>query len=70
MSDGPSGFSINEQIACVAREVRMREMLYPKYVQAERMAQATADRQLGCMKAVLRTLEAMINAPPQPIPKP
>lgn len=39
----------------------MREMLYPKYVRADRMRQAVADRQLGCMKAVLRTLEALIN---------
>ena len=61
--DGPSGYSISEQIACVAREVRMREVLYPKWVLAERMAQATADRQLNCMKAVLRTLEAMIGKP-------
>jgi hypothetical protein len=60
-AEGPSGFNLNEQIACVAREVRMREMLYPKWVQAGRMAQATADRQLGCMKAVLGTLAAMIG---------
>lgn len=58
---GPSGYSLSEQIACVEREVRMREKLYPVWILKNKMTQAVADRQINCMRQVLRTLQAMIN---------
>lgn len=50
---------MGEQIACVRREIAMRERVYPRWVQDRRMAQATADREIACMRAVLATLEAI-----------
>lgn len=60
MSDGPSGFTLAEQIACVKREVRMRENRYPIWVAEGKMKPLVADRQLSCMRAVLRTMEALV----------
>lgn len=50
-------FSIEEQIACLKREIGMRERLYPRWVSMQKMSQAKADTELGAMKAALATLE-------------
>lgn len=47
-----------DQIACVKREVQMRRIVYPGRIAAKRMTQATADKEVARMEAVLRTLEA------------
>jgi hypothetical protein len=44
------------QIACVEREIRMREHVYPAMVGKRKMSQRTADLELAAMRAVLRTL--------------
>lgn len=49
--------SIEAQIACVKRELRMRQSAYPRWVSAGRMKQLDADRELQAMAAVLATLE-------------
>lgn len=49
-------FSIEEQIACVEREIRMRESVYPKWVSLAKMSRAKADSEIACMKAVRETL--------------
>ncbi len=49
-------FTIEEQIACVKREISMRERVYPRWVAAAKMSQHRADHELECMRAVLRTL--------------
>ena len=49
--------SLSEQIACVRREVRLRERVYPRRIAEGRMRQAEADRELVRMRAVLQTLE-------------
>lgn len=54
-------FTIAEQIACVEREIRMRESVYPRWVQAKRMSQSKADIELGCMRAVLETLKGRLK---------
>ena len=47
---------INEQIQCVRREIRMRERVYPGWVDMKRMTQAKADRELETMRAVEKSL--------------
>ncbi|MBF6560523.1 MAG: hypothetical protein IVW56_09550 [Candidatus Binataceae bacterium] len=47
------------QIACIRREIALRERVYPKWVAAGRMKQEAADRELATMTAVLVSLEAL-----------
>lgn len=54
--------ALDEQIACVTREVKMRERVYPRRVQAGHMSQKQADRELDTMKAVLATLQGFVDA--------
>jgi len=55
--------SLDAQIACVRREIGMRERVYPKWVSAGRMKQDAADRELAAMRAVLATLEMLATLP-------
>jgi hypothetical protein len=48
--------TVNEQIACVKREIAMRERVYPRWVAAGKMTKAKADHELAAMRAVLDTL--------------
>ena len=57
----PGLFSLQEQIACVEREIHFRERCYPRWVAERKMAQATVDRELACMQQVCRTLRALVN---------
>jgi len=50
-------FTLDEQIACVEREIRMRERVYPRWVEAKKMSQAKADHEIACMRAALKTLQ-------------
>lgn len=50
-------YSIEEQIACVKREIESREQLYPRWVTMRVWSQHKADVELGAMKAALGTLE-------------
>lgn len=52
------GVTLEQQIAAVAREIKLRENCYPKWVEGRRMKQATADHELAAMRAVLLTLQA------------
>lgn len=49
--------TIDEQIECVKREIRMRERVYPKWVETRKMLAATAEAELARMRDVLATLE-------------
>ncbi len=49
--------SIEEQIASVEREIRMRESAYPRWVEQRRMTVKTAEHEITCMQAVLATLQ-------------
>ena len=51
--------TIEEQIACVTREIKMRERVYPWRVSQRTMNPATADREMERMKAVLATLTSL-----------
>lgn len=59
-----SGFSldagvipIEQQIQCVAREIKMRERCYPRWVAQGRLKEADAQREIERMRAVLHTLQ-------------
>lgn len=51
------------QIACVEREIAMRERVYPRWVSEKRMPQKKADDEMAAMRAVLRTLRGIAEAP-------
>lgn len=50
---------LSSQIACVEREIAMRERVYPRWVVENRMTKAKADAELDAMRAVLETLKAV-----------
>ncbi len=56
MNDGAPSISFADQIACVRREIAMRERVYPKWVNAGRMKAEAAEREIAAMRAVLKTL--------------
>jgi hypothetical protein len=47
---------IDQQIACVTRELGYRERVYARRIGAGKMTQRLADREMAAMKAVLETL--------------
>lgn len=51
--------SLEQQIACVEREIAMRERVYPRRVQDKKLLQVKADYELACMRAVLTTLKSL-----------
>jgi hypothetical protein len=51
--------SIERQIACVEREIALRRRAYPRWVQAGRMTEHQADREVAEMEAVLATLRGL-----------
>lgn len=57
--------TIEEQVACVERELRMRRNAYPRWIQAGKMTQAKAYAEIATMEAVLATLQAQVPPPAQ-----
>lgn len=56
------GISIEDQIACVEREIRMRENTYPRWVAQNKLTQKTATLELDRMRAVLASLTTFKEA--------
>ena len=54
--------SLDEQVACVARELSLRRSAYPKFVARHTMEQEMADKEIARMTAVLETLKALRDA--------
>lgn len=54
-----STVTIADQIACVRREIAMRNKVYPRWVESGRMHRDQADREIESMIAVLATLRAV-----------
>lgn len=52
-------FTFKQQIECVEREIAMRERVYPNWVAQGKLRQEKANYQIGCMRAVLRSLESL-----------
>lgn len=48
--------TLDQQIACVRRELAMRKRVYAKWVQNGRMKQETATHEIDAMQAVHDTL--------------
>ncbi len=51
--------TIRSQIACVKRELNLRQSVYPRRVAGGKMTQGLADRETLVMQAVLATLEKL-----------
>lgn len=49
--------SKEEKIACLKREIAMRERAYPGWVATKRMTQNKADQEIRVMQAVLHDYE-------------
>ena len=47
---------LREQIQEVEREIALRRVVYPRWVEAGRLSQAKADRQIAVMEAVAASL--------------
>lgn len=50
---------LKDQIACIKREISMRQRVYPRWVEAGRMKQAKAEAEIRTMQAVLATLKSL-----------
>lgn len=50
---------IEEQIACVEREIAMRRRVYPRWTAAGKMKPEAAEREINVMSAVLMTLKGL-----------
>lgn len=53
---------LQDQLACLEREIRLRREVYPRWVQTGRMKQATADEELRRMTAVHGTVKDLAAA--------
>ena len=51
--------TLQEQIAFLSREIRMRELCYPRWVEAKKMSLVKAEYELQHMRAVLDSLEKL-----------
>lgn len=51
--------SLDEQIACAERELRLRLNIYPRWVKLGKMNQAAAEHEVDCMVAIVRTLQEL-----------
>lgn len=54
--------SLEVQVACVERELRMRERVYPRWIESGRMTRAQALAEIAAMTAVLETLRGLPKA--------
>ena len=48
--------SLADMLACVDRELKLREIVYPKRVESRKMTREDADKEMLRMKAVKATL--------------
>jgi hypothetical protein len=53
------GITLERQIRCAQRELRLRRQVYPQLVQDQRLPQKTADQEIACMAAIVETLKAL-----------
>jgi hypothetical protein len=62
----PVTFAPSDLVACVEREIAMRNRVYPRWVAAGRVPQARADQEIALMRAVLAVLKERAPAPAPP----
>jgi hypothetical protein len=51
--------TLDDQIACVEREIKLRRRVYPRRIANGQMTQALADKQIMLMEAVADSLRWM-----------
>jgi hypothetical protein len=51
--------SFTDQLRCAERELKLRKRVYPRRIEAQRMTQDLADREVRMMEAIVGTLEAL-----------
>jgi hypothetical protein len=54
-------YSASELQACAAREAKMRQRVYPKWVETGRMTQKNADLEISKMEAIAAHFAAMVE---------
>lgn len=59
-------FTRAEKLACVQREIKQRERVYPRLVEKADMSAAFAREQIACMKEIAADLERLLLADPPP----
>lgn len=59
--------SLDEQIACVKREIAMRQRVYPRFIESGKLKQTKADYEIMAMKAVLETLTVLSSQETLPL---
>lgn len=52
--------TLEEQLACVEREIGLRLRVYPRWVASGKMRPASADKEIERMQAVRDTLKGLI----------
>jgi hypothetical protein len=50
---------LDAQITCVRREIKMRERVYPRFIEAHRMTAEKAAQEIATMRAVLESIAWM-----------
>ncbi len=55
-------FTIDQKIACLSRELKMRRKVYSRQVEEGRMDAATAEREIGIMREILDDYDAKAEA--------
>lgn len=59
--------SLDDQIACIERELRLRRKVYPRFVRDGKLTETVADQEIGRMEAVLGTLMLVRQAGPRQV---
>lgn len=60
----PDGFTREDLLKCVDREIRMREIAYPKWTELGKMTAGNARGEIGAMKAVRAVLAQLPETVP------
>ncbi len=55
----PLMVTIDDQIACAERELKLRERVYPERVKDRKMSQDFADHQINCQVAIIAMLRQL-----------
>lgn len=55
----PAQYHIDEEIACLEREIKLRKSAYPGWVEKGRMKQEDADYEIAVMTSALGRLKSM-----------
>jgi hypothetical protein len=58
---GTLPITLDAQVKEIEREIALRRRVYPRWTEAKKLSQATADRQIAVMEAVAATLRRVGN---------